>query len=72
MRLFKKIVKYTGLLWAVCFTVVLLSKNRDIDEFMMVLSILSSYLFAILGVSYLLVSLILKLRSKLSERDNYV
>ena len=64
MKIFRNITLATVVVWILCFLTVLLSKNKHLDETMMVFSILSSYLSVILVVCYLVVSIIIKIKSK--------
>lgn len=70
MKVFRNITIAVGIIWVLCFSVVLISKLRVIDEMFMSFSIISLYLFTIVGVSYLVTFLILKIKHRLKTVNN--
>lgn len=69
MKVFRNITISTGVIWLLCFLTVLISKNKNLDETMMALSILSSYLFVLSGVSFLITCIVRKIKNKMSNNS---
>lgn len=70
MKVFRNITIALGIIWVLCFSTVLLSKLRVIDEMFMFFSIISLYLFVSLGVSYLITFLVLKIKNRIKTGNN--
>lgn len=67
MKIFRNVTIALGIIWLLCFLTLLISKNKQLDETMMALSILSLYIFTIAGVSFLVTKLIVMLKNRKSK-----
>lgn len=70
MKVFRNITIALGIIWVLCFSTVLISKLKVIDEMFMSFSIISLYLFVIVGVSYLITFLVLKIKHRIKTKSN--